>query len=177
MTRLGTRVMFRTTVASAIVMLLLFYIVITESLINVWRNPETFWTRIITTSPTKLGRAYLLRSVYLREKGRNDEALQDLDIALEIAQRTSLSAIPRVYSTRAGVYERMGRLQEALADYSKVIELSTGQSPGPDSYSPWGDYIARGEILMKLGRTAEAQQDFDRAEAIKHPGDFRDIQR
>ncbi len=63
-------------------------------------------------------------------------------------------------NNRARVYQSLGRLDEALADYTIVIQ----EDPNHAEH-----YLERGNILRRLDRTDEAQADYERALRLSPP--------
>jgi protein O-mannosyl-transferase len=64
----------------------------------------------------------------------------------------------QVYVLRGVAFFRQGKLEEALKDYSKAIELD------PGNWKPWG---ARGLMHIKLGKFREALRDHNQAILMK----------
>ncbi len=60
----------------------------------------------------------------------------------------------RSYNYRGNAYSALGRLQEALADYQKAIELNPNHYEG---------YHNRGNVYSDLGRLQEALADYQKA--------------
>ncbi|MEO3776553.1 tetratricopeptide repeat protein [Micromonospora sp. B11E3] len=98
-------------------------------------------------------------------EGRPEEALrllnegiarldQELEPGEQLLHRTGLRY------NRAQVYGMSGRLEEALADYSSVIEVD------PNFHD---HYFNRGNILRRLGRNKEAVEDYERALRLSPP--------
>ena len=92
--------------------------------------------------------AYGAYGSVLAARGDFEMALKVLDVAIKFQPEK-----PENYFSRAGVYFMLGRYQEALADYSKVLELY----PAADVYN------ARGVVYQRMGQPAMAKQDFDLA--------------
>lgn len=70
--------------------------------------------------------------------------------AIELYDPKSRTAA-RSYRNRADVLQRLGRMQDALSDYGKAIELEPTFGPG---------YRYRARLLIELKRYEEAMQDF-----------------
>ncbi|HVQ90812.1 MAG TPA: tetratricopeptide repeat protein [Mycobacteriales bacterium] len=87
-----------------------------------------------------------------------DSGLSRLDKDLDPAEHRLHRSVLRY--NRAQVYAGLGRLDEALADYTGVIEADP-------NYAEY--YFDRGGILRKLGRDDEALADYERAMALSPP--------
>lgn len=66
------------------------------------------------------------------------------------------------YHRRAGIYEKMGLLDKAIADQTKAIELATEEYP-------WRDFLysIRGDVYFKKGDLQAALDDYSEAIRIK----------
>ncbi|MEN3357515.1 MAG: hypothetical protein V7637_1497 [Mycobacteriales bacterium] len=84
--------------------------------------------------------------------------LSRLDADLDPAEHRLHRSVLR--HNRAQVYAGLGRLEEALADYTAVI----AEDPNYAEY-----YFDRGNILRRLGRDDEALADYERAMALSPP--------
>ncbi len=98
-------------------------------------------------------------------EGRPEEALRLLDEGMarldrELAPGDQLLHRTGLRYNRAQVYGMSGRLEEALADYSAVIEVD------PNFHD---HYFNRGNILRRLGRNKEAIEDYERALRLSPP--------
>ena len=80
---------------------------------------------------------------------RFDEALPLLNRAIELNPNLAVA-----YNIRGYLYASLGRNNEALADFTRYIEL-TRNNPNPV------DYLNRAAIYSRLGRYAEALRDVD----------------
>lgn len=58
---------------------------------------------------------------------------------------------------RAQCYANLGRLDEAIKDYNRLIEIHS-------DVAPW--YRERASLLKRVGRTQDAQRDIQRAQAL-----------
>jgi tetratricopeptide (TPR) repeat protein len=108
-------------------------------------------TRAIECNP-KSARAYLQRSIARYDVGDLNGALDDSNMALETDPR-EIGA----YEMRASLRSRKHDFQGALADYGKSIELCSHCIEA---------YRHRGELLLYLGKDAEAEQDFKKYLAL-----------
>jgi len=94
------------------------------------------------------------RSVMYRKLGRYLEALQDVNIAIELD-----SCDARFYAHKAATLRDMNRLTEAEEAVERAIELD-------DAYAYC--YGIRSGIMLRLGRLEKAEQDADRAIELDH---------
>ena len=84
-----------------------------------------------------------------------DLALADCDEAVRAAPRSA-----PVLDTRAFVYLRMGRNEEAIKDYDAALQGNTGLS---------ASFYGRGVAKLRLGDVEGAKADLFRAETLR-PG-------
>jgi tetratricopeptide (TPR) repeat protein len=87
-----------------------------------------------------------------------DECIASLDRDLEPDEHRLHRSVLK--NNRARVYQSLGRLDEALADYEVVIQ----EDPNHAEH-----YLERGNILRRLGRTDEALADYARALRLSPP--------
>jgi tetratricopeptide (TPR) repeat protein len=134
-------------VASA-VFILLAYVMITEKLINTWRDTGTFWSRIIEVTP--IGRAYQERGLYYFSKGEYTLAIDDLTKAIEIAFSLEMYDRYNLNVFRGEACRRVQRYEEAVKEFTFVIS----KAPRPVYF------YHRGLAFKALGRIKEANEDF-----------------
>ena len=89
---------------------------------------------------------YHWRALAKRALGQNNDAIDDLDKMVEI------DGSPYTYEVRGKVLLKLKRHQQAIADFSKMIEIA------PDV--PFG-YFRRGNAKYELEQYEEAIADFD----------------
>ena len=93
--------------------------------------------------------ARMAMSYVLQQLGRKTEALDELNIAVEIQPDSAVS-----YAARAALEQDMNQNDAALYDWQKAIELSPKNA----------DFVAsRVELLLRLRRKEEARRDLDAA--------------
>jgi len=107
-----------------------------EALLAVGANPLK-WTQFKT--------ALLLKA------GRSQEAIEQYNALVRNDDRSS-----SLHRERAHAYRRLGRYAEAVADYTRAMELDVEDGGNP---SVWGFY-QRATPLWLLGRTQEAIEDY-----------------
>ena len=92
--------------------------------------------------------SYEMRALVRFQKGDYDEAVEDLDKAVEKSQ-----ADAKLYNLRAQAKLRMKDWGGAAADYDAAVRLDP---KFPDAY------LFRGLVLLNQHKDAEAQKDFDK---------------
>lgn len=153
--------LLRLLVGSVIMFLLVFYILMTENLLKAWKNSETIWTRVINIKP--VGRAYFYRAIYLVDKGRYSEAIDDLQISIKMALSAGYPNVNELYALRADSLHKIGRFEEALAGFTEAIKVN----PRPNYF------YHRGLVFKTLGRSKEAEYDFSVAGKDTSPIDSK----
>ena len=98
--------------------------------------------------------AYSALGSALAAQGDYEQALQVLNIALMLAPDK-----PEIFFSRGGINFMLGNYEQAVADYSFVLKLR----PAADVYN------ARGATYLKMGKTQEANADFEVAKSGKVP--------
>lgn len=93
----------------------------------------------------------VVRGDWLYRKGRNEDALDAYSAALRFGERAPY------HGELGDVYKRMERYEEAVAEYSRALELW-----------PQNPYYLRkrGDVYRKMGRTSDAESDYDLALAL-----------
>jgi len=92
-----------------------------------------------------------IKAKNLVAQGKLDEAIKELDTTISLNPKLYLA-----YFLRGMLYEGKKRYDEAIADYSKTIELHAFVGP----------YIQRARCYMYKGQAAPALADFAKAEAM-----------
>ncbi|MDC0834712.1 tetratricopeptide repeat protein, partial [Geitlerinema sp. CS-897] len=93
------------------------------------------------------------RGIALNDLGRNEEALESYDRALELKPDYY-----QAWGNRSSVLGNLGRYEEALESCDRALELN------PDVYLAW---FNRGSVLGNLGRYEEELESYDRALELK----------
>jgi tetratricopeptide (TPR) repeat protein len=97
--------------------------------------------------------AYHYRGALYLKRERNDEAIRDLDRALELNPRLATA-----YSDRGIARRRKGEYELAIADYTEAIRL----------WPEWHDwYVHRGIAFSAIGRHDEAIADYGMALSLR----------
>nr|WP_246559529.1 glycosyltransferase family 39 protein [Geoanaerobacter pelophilus] len=114
-----------------------------------YKDPAAFALRAIRTNPHS-AQAFATYGTALHLQGRDDEALENLNRAIQIFRKY----MPALH-TRAEIYRLRGLNREALADLNTL--LATDPEYSAD------DYYLRGLIRKELGDSAGAAADFNAA--------------
>ena len=133
------------------VVLLAGSVCVTHSLFPVWRNTESYWTRIIQIEPLAIN--YKERGRHYFTNGRYEAAVDDFSAALEKVTETLKPYEYNLYGYRGEALRMAGRYEEAVRDFTAAI----AGLPHP-AY-----FYHRGLALKSLGRFTEAEQDFRRS--------------
>lgn len=155
--RLATEVRFRRIVIIVSGVYLIFCGAMTVSLIGVWHDAGTFWTRAIQIEP--LAAFYKERGKYYYAQGNYTAAVADYTAAITGATGYLRANIFNLHILRAEVLRAAGRHEAAIADYSAAISL----------YPQPVYYYYRGLSFKALGRLDEAEADFRQAGDAQGP--------
>ncbi|MEV4299361.1 tetratricopeptide repeat protein [Microbispora rosea] len=126
---------------------------------------------ISTLLPDRRTRAFKLgfdqngRALIELREGRADEALGLVRSAIDLAERDlppGAHPVHRMvlFANRAQLLARLGRGEEALADFDRAVAIDPGF---PDHY------LDRGNLLFEMGRTDEALADYETAMRVSPP--------
>ena len=127
--------------------LVITFCVITKERISIWKDNYSLFTDIISKYPKDAAVAYNNRSNDLKQRGKMQESLTDLNTAISI--RTDYAD---AFSNRGLLFKDFGNYQQAVADLSKAISLN------PTLYEP---YYNRGLVYNIVGQFNFAIQDFN----------------
>jgi tetratricopeptide (TPR) repeat protein len=130
---------------------ILVFTAMTLQQIGVWRNPVSFWTRVVKVDPGVI--AYKERGLVYAVSGDYSAAVADYSEAIRIATGIFRETIYNLYAYRGEAQFKAGRFGEAVQDLTAAIEL----------YPHPAYFHTRGIALKALGRTRESAQDFERA--------------
>jgi tetratricopeptide (TPR) repeat protein len=125
-----------------------FFSVKTYARCGVWKNDMTLWNDVISqyqTSPLP----YNNRGYFFLNEGRNKEAINDFNKAIELDPDNAPT-----YNLRGMVFIHETRNEEAINNFNKAIELD------PDYADA---YVNRGWAFMSEGKNKEAINDFNKA--------------
>lgn len=129
--------------------LLLFYGVMTWRLTGVWKDTASYWSRVIDLAPESYPLARLARGRFYYDTGRLDEAIRDLTVIIEAEKGEGIPKADNVIALRGEIHAKMGRNQEALADYDYAISV----------YPDPAYLTSRAKLLEKLGRATETKNE------------------
>ncbi|MBI3129246.1 MAG: tetratricopeptide repeat protein [Candidatus Tectomicrobia bacterium] len=96
---------------------------------------------------------YVARGVRLAKQGRFEEALEDLNKAIQLNPVDA-----EAYNNRGGVFCMLERFELAIADFSKAIELNPTYQKA---------YLNRAKTFERIGRTQEATNDMQTANTLR----------
>jgi hypothetical protein len=136
-------------------LLIVYYGVVTQRLIGEWKNSGTFWTRVIETQP--FDRAYFYRGLFFFDTGNYAAAVQDYTSTLELLNKTRSLEAFNLYAFRGEALAKAGRYEEAVRDFDAVIAI----------YPHRLYFYHRGNALIALGRINEGTKDLARAGQAK----------
>lgn len=118
-----------------------------------YNRAEADFLHVLEKNPYQAD-AYTAYASTLAAKGDFDNALTVLNLALQLKPGK-----PEIFFSRAGVYFMLGRLNEAVVDYTSVINLQ----PAAEVYN------ARGAVYLKMGKEDLAEKDFETAKTGRMP--------
>ncbi|MBX9693253.1 MAG: tetratricopeptide repeat protein, partial [Cyanobacteria bacterium] len=104
--------------------------------------------RVLVLEPGNLTALELRAKLYFQDLLEFEKAERDITAAIR------LKGDPKYYRERLDIRRGLGRIDDAIADLSRLIEL-TPASPK--------ELSLRGALLIKQGRTAEGFADLDRS--------------
>jgi tetratricopeptide (TPR) repeat protein len=137
--------------AGVAIALLVFYGVLTQDLIGVWKNSGTMWSRVIAAKT--FDRAYFYRGLYYVDAGKYDAAIADYSKCIEIWTEKKIPDIYNLYAFRGEALIKAGRYAEAVKDFDVALSMFPHRLY----------YFYRGTALKGVGRIKEAEADFARA--------------
>ncbi len=149
--RWGNRGAVRYLLPGAVCALLAWHAVLTVRLIDVWKSPETFWTRVIEVDPEVI--AYKERGRVYHAEGEYDAAIRDFSTAIDRVTGGFRDTVYNLYAFRGESYRAKGDYRAAVRDFTAAISML----PDPTYY------YHRGLALEALGMAKEAAEDFARA--------------
>ena len=94
----------------------LSYVTVTQAAI--WKDTLTLWEHEIRLYPDTAYIAYVNKGIVLKDMGRYEEALADLNSAIKIKPTA------KAYNNRGNVRKKLGDTPGAIDDYRKSLELS-----------------------------------------------------
>ncbi|MGB5217933.1 MAG: tetratricopeptide repeat protein [Smithella sp.] len=146
-------------VVTAVAVLVIFS-VLTIKYIPVWKNSETLWTSVIEKYPRKISVAYLNRGNDRYKHNRQEEAMEDYAVAIDINPQSLLA-----YQNRGLAHLLNHNLDGALHDYNHYLELmSPYDVSGNEVNIPLSNALGnRGLIFSKMGQYEKALSDYHAA--------------
>jgi len=122
----------------------LFLSVKTFAQCRMWRDASSLWSAVIEHSPD-LAMAYVHRGAEYYDKGELLAAVADYRKAIELKND------PYARSNLAMIYKQAGRYQDAIAEYTKSVEMTPAF---------WGAYFDRGNLYREIGKYSLAIADY-----------------
>lgn len=129
----------------------IIYIGLTQKLISVWNNSETFWNRVVEVEPSAI--ALKERGCLFVQLRKYDAAVEDFTKAIRNPVAVWLPYIYNLYAFRGEAERLAGHNENAVKDFTFAI----GMLPHPIYFR------LRGMALKEIGRAGEAEDDFKRA--------------
>ena len=133
--------------------LMFIYLVIlsflTYAQTKVWRNSYTLMSNTVRVHPDAVMGLFNLGSAE-RDMGRNEEAVQHLNSAIEM-----YNTFPKLFIIRGGALRELGYDKKAIEDFTQAIKLK------PQTYWLAQSYHSRGVSEYKLGMMKEALHDYN----------------
>ncbi len=82
--------------------------------------------------------------------------------------RSPVTSQRRILCQRGSAQLELGNWEQAIADYSKAIELASTDAADPESRSSLAQmYRSLGDVLEKMGRSEDAQEAYRKAEELE----------
>lgn len=120
-----------------------------------WDHAEQLLRAAMEAEPSNPQNVMLLSNIGMFQfyRGEDSLALHTLSEARAIAPAATV-----ILANRAKVLQHMGRVDDALKDYDRLIEMDTVNYNG---------YFERGYILLQRGDSIGARRDFSRLEQLR----------
>ncbi|MGZ3592372.1 MAG: tetratricopeptide repeat protein [Syntrophales bacterium] len=140
-------------VISGIVLILIFFGIISYKQVTIWYNTDTLCRYMLDKTkdyPNNPERALIcdkLATYYLKN-GSVEKSISALTEAINIYPETES------YLKRGNAYIRLGNYKQAISDYDRAIEINPNYVKA---------YINRGNTYINLGNYKQAISDYDRA--------------
>jgi hypothetical protein len=128
--------------------LTLWYALLTQRLIDVWKNTETLWTRIIELH--QYGKGYKERGLYYLTNERYQEGIADITTAITMATRAGNPERYNLFAFRGEGYGNLGAYELAVQDFTSAIAMSPRKVY----------FYHRGLAYKAWGKDREAAADF-----------------
>jgi len=143
-----------------IIPLIIFYIVMTVSRNNIWRDEFTLWYTS-SQSPLCSFTTYNNLGTQYNKKGYPDTALKCYKKALQKAQEVGFTQYATVYYNAGNAYEKKNLPNEAVAAYKKAVQLK------PDYQQAHNNL---GKVYFTLSQYDDALAEYNNA--LKIDPDF-----
>ena len=143
---------------SVIIPLIIFYIVVTVTRNNVWRDEFTLWHKS-SQSPLCSFTTYNNLGTQYNKKGYPDTALKCYQEALRKAREVGFTQYATVYYNAGNAYEKKNMPYEAVTVYKKAVQLK------PDYQQAHNNL---GKVYFTLGHYDDAIAEYNNALKIDH---------
>jgi protein O-mannosyl-transferase len=128
--------------------------------IQIWKNGETLWNRVIGIFPD-VPKAYINRGSYYIETFQYEKAIDDFTLGMRLTEVTSDHFL--LYTNRGFAYAKLGKLENAIKDTSEAIRLYPGN---------WNTYSSRGQVYFLFGKYEDALKDYTEAIRLNPRPDY-----
>ncbi|MBM4065500.1 MAG: tetratricopeptide repeat protein [Planctomycetes bacterium] len=145
---------------SVIIPLIIFYVVMTVTRNNVWRDEFTLWYKS-SQNPLCSFTTYNNLGTQYNKKGYPDTALKCYQKALQKAQEVGFTQYATVYYNAGNAYEKKNMPHEAATAYKKAVQLK------PDYQQAHNNL---GKVYFTLGQYDDALTEYNNA--LKIDPDF-----
>ncbi len=124
------------------------YAILSSRRCRVWKDSITLWNDVLQKFPES-GLAYNNRGSAYNLLGKYDEAIADLDKAIQLSKESAVS-----YFNRGTAYEHLGQYEKAIEDYTEALRIQPDFAIG---------YVDRGALFCRMGEYDMAYNDLTRA--------------
>lgn len=138
-----------------ILALMISYAALTQRLVDVFKDSDTYWSRVIAFQP--FDAAFYYRGLHYFDTGKYLAAINDFTTCLSAGIRDQRQDIFNLYAFRGQALIKLGRYDEAVRDLTAALEMS----PQPIYFH------YRGIALKALGMAPQATEDFERAGVLE----------
>jgi tetratricopeptide (TPR) repeat protein len=124
--------------------------------LSFWRDDVTLWTRVLDLGPALSARALLERSNGYARRSEPRLALADIEEAITRAPSEKYPEIHELFMARAMILVTLGRIADAIDDYTRALELAKGGVRAEI-------LIYRAALYEAIGNPSAAAADYESA--------------